>query len=92
MLNLIKPIASIKKIIIDLKLARDLPEFAIGDEKRLMQMLLNIVGNAVKFTKEGSISINASVAKSDSITDPGFPELFLVPSESHFYLRVQVGI
>ncbi|XP_019226569.1 PREDICTED: ethylene receptor-like [Nicotiana attenuata] len=88
--NLIKPIASVKKMFVTLSLSSDLPEFAIGDEKRLMQILLNVAGNAVKFSKEGSVSISAVAAKSESLRDPRAPEFFLVQSEDHFYLRVQV--
>ncbi|KAK2968729.1 hypothetical protein RJ640_005916 [Escallonia rubra] len=89
-LNLIKPIASVKKLLITLSLASDLPEYAVGDEKRLMQTLLNVVGNAVKFSKDGSISLSAFVAKSESLRDPRVPDFFPVPSDNHFYLRVQV--
>lgn len=93
--NLIKPIASLKKLSVTLQLASDLPVHAIGDEKRLMQTILNIVGNAVKFSKEGSISITAFVVKAESFRDTRFPDSRLpdflpVPSDSHFYLRVQV--
>lgn len=89
-LNLIKPIACVKKLSITLSLSSDLPEYAIGDEKRLMQVLLNVVGNAVKFSKEGSISISAFVAKSEYLRDPRAPDFFPVPSDNHFYLRIQV--
>lgn len=71
-------------------MSSDLPEVAIGDEKRLMQILLNVVGNAVKFSKEGSVSVSAVNAKSESLIDPRAPEFFPVQSENHFYLRVQV--
>jgi ethylene receptor len=90
-LNLIKPIASVKKLHVTLNLAPDLPECVVGDEKRLMQTILNVVGNALKFSKEGSISITAFVAKSESLRDSRAPDFFPVPSDDHFYLRVQVN-
>ncbi|XP_042477179.1 ethylene receptor-like isoform X2 [Macadamia integrifolia] len=88
--QLIKPIASVKKLLVTLTFASDLPEYAIGDEKRLIQTILNIAGNAVKFSKEGSISIAACIAKSEPLLDARAPDFFPVPSDSHFYLRVQV--
>ena len=88
---MIKPIASVRKLHVSLNLAPDLPEYAIGDEKRLMQTILNVVGNAVKFSKEGSISITAFVAKSESLRDSRVPDFYPVPSDNHFYLHVQVG-
>ncbi|XP_042502823.1 ethylene receptor-like [Macadamia integrifolia] len=88
--QLVKPIASVKKLSVTLTLASDLPEYAIGDEKRLMQTILNIVGNAVKFSKEGNISIAGCIARTELLLDARAPDFFPVPSESHFYLRVQV--
>lgn len=89
-LNLIKPVTLVKKLSLTLHLGSDLPTYAVGDEKRLMQAILNVVGNAVKFSKEGSISITAIVAKSETFREFRVPDFLPVPSDSHFYLRVQV--
>ena len=88
--NLVKPIASVKKLSMSLNMAPDLPVCATGDMKRLLQTILNIVGNAVKFTKEGYVSIIVTVAKPDSLRDWRPPEFYPISSEGHFYLRVQV--
>ncbi|KAB5569483.1 hypothetical protein DKX38_003276 [Salix brachista] len=88
--GLIKPIASVKKLSMSLIMAPDLPACAVGDEKRLTQTILNVVGNAVKFTKEGYVSIVVSVAKPDSLRDWQPPEFYPMTSDGHFYLRMQV--
>ncbi|KAG1365266.1 Ethylene receptor [Cocos nucifera] len=89
-INLIKPIAAVKQLAVLVTLAPDLPLCAIGDEKRLLQTILNIAGNAVKFTKEGHISITASVAKPDTLRDRRASEFYPIASDRHFYLHVQV--
>ncbi|WGK65227.1 ATP-binding protein [Croceiramulus getboli] len=45
--------------------AEDIPEVVIGDQYRINQILVNLVGNAIKFTKEGSISVNVRKKKED---------------------------
>jgi len=45
-------------------LDNSLPEMAVGDPLRLRQILWHLVGNAVKFTKEGSVDLRAAAVLS----------------------------
>ena len=54
-----QPMMKGKKLIIHNRIPEDLP-MVMGDENRIYQILYNLVGNAIKFTERGEISISAS--------------------------------
>ncbi len=61
--NAFMHIAEQKGLEIRASLARDVPGGVIGDPGRLRQILINLVGNAVKFTQKGEITIEVRVAE-----------------------------
>ncbi|HSB54126.1 MAG TPA: response regulator, partial [Gemmatimonadales bacterium] len=55
--ELLQPKAREKQVELIVRLAPDLPSRLIGDEGRVRQVLLNLVGNAVKFTEAGHVRL-----------------------------------
>jgi CheY-like chemotaxis protein/HPt (histidine-containing phosphotransfer) domain-containing protein len=84
-LDLVRPTAEAKRIALDLRIAPDVPSHVTTDPTRLRQVLLNLLGNAVKFTASGAIHLNlrltadgARLRADVADTGPGIP-----PADRH---------
>lgn len=60
--------AAEKRVELSCSVAPEIPEILIGDPGRLQQILVNLVGNAIKFTHAGSIFVDVQRA-ADSTSD-----------------------
>ena len=77
--ELMAPAAHAKGLELTYWLEPEVPERLVGDEARVRQVLLNLVGNAVKFTAEGEIAVRVSAGREPngavrlhvSVTDTG---------------------
>jgi signal transduction histidine kinase len=56
-----KPAAESKKIQLNIKIDENIPNIVISDYQRMNRIIFNIVGNAIKFTETGTVSIIANL-------------------------------
>ncbi len=56
-----------KKLKLIFEIDPDLPQYIKSDERKIRQILLNLLGNAIKFTDKGYVALRVSLLKTDSI-------------------------
>ncbi|HET7818380.1 MAG TPA: PAS domain S-box protein [Bacteroidia bacterium] len=77
--NLLSKKAKEKNLNLSFKCDENVPHKVVGDPTRLTQIVLNLVGNAIKFTKHGSVEVFVKLLKEEndicyikfSVTDTG---------------------
>lgn len=81
-ITILRPQADAKALLLRCELAPGLPRHVQGDPNRIRQILLNLLGNAIKFTERGEVRLRASGEAADGLarvsfaitdTGPGIP-------------------
>ena len=84
--DMFRPQSKVKGIELDVTIDTKTPDIVIGDEKRIRQVLVNLIGNAVKFTDEGKVSLLVEPVDHDEVTfrvqDTGIG----IPEDANDYL------
>ena len=60
LLDSLRPLTTEKELSFRMEITPDLPKIQ-SDEKRVHQILLNLIGNAVKFTEEGEVAVHVDI-------------------------------
>ncbi|TKB11845.1 Hpt domain-containing protein [Desulforhopalus sp. IMCC35007] len=61
--EMLRPTAEKKGIALSWKAIEDIPETILGDPMRFRQILFNLIGNAIKFTDQGSVQVECSCSQ-----------------------------
>ncbi len=84
-LELMQARAASKGLALRLRLPTEVPTWIVVDPLRLRQVLLNLVGNAVKFTEKGEVTVSVEFTAAET----GRPELRIAVSDTGIGIATQ---
>lgn len=64
--GVIEPKAEQKGLLLTHEVSQEIPDTFMGDPMRIRQILVNLLGNAVKFTRQGNVSLSVGPCEPDS--------------------------
>lgn len=65
LIQLENPAASSRHLLLEKNIDKNIPRYVIGDKMKLHRILLNLIGNAIKFTEKGSVELAATLLSQD---------------------------
>ncbi len=73
LLEILRPKATAKQLILNFERATSVPQYITCDENKLRQVLSNLVDNAIKFTAVGSVTLRVELGKVEEISNSLLP-------------------
>jgi len=75
-INVLKPVAEKKGLFLTVSISQDLGEI-ISDRRRLEQVLINLINNAIKFTENGGVTVTAELIRDFDPLQDAIPRAFV---------------
>jgi signal transduction histidine kinase/CheY-like chemotaxis protein len=79
--------AEVKQINLTFNIAKNVPKYIYTDEGKLRQIIINLLGNALKFTEKGSIALTVKLKENTSIEVTNIDFLFDDTHLLHFAVQ-----
>ncbi|MES2803787.1 MAG: response regulator [Bdellovibrionota bacterium] len=73
--SILSPLANEKKLSLNFQTEGPIPEKIISDSSKIQHILLNLLGNAIKFTSQGTITLTVKLVAENSVSELHFSVL-----------------